>query len=101
MEISINHIQEGEAAIAIVLIFILGFLGVILLVDAVFWRVGVLLFSEPLQIWQFYLVVSTHIGINVRRLVSASVPSCSSPLLKEFSISNSSLVEEAEFGVGF
>ena len=48
MEISLNHIQEEEAAIAIVLIFILGFVWVILLVKVVFWRVGVLLSSKPL-----------------------------------------------------
>jgi hypothetical protein len=68
MEISLDHIQEKEAAIAIVLIFILGFVGVILLVKVVLWRLGVLLSSEPLQIWQVYLVVSIHIGINVGRL---------------------------------
>jgi hypothetical protein len=68
MEISLDHIQEEEAAIAIVLIFILGFVGVILLVEVVLWRLGVLLSSEPLQIWQVYLVVSIHIGINVGRL---------------------------------
>ena len=67
MEISLDHIQE-EAAIAIVLIFILGFVGVILLVEVVLWRVCVLLSSEPLQIWQVCLVVSVDIGINVRRL---------------------------------
>ena len=68
MEISLDHIQEEETAIAIILIFILGFVGVILLVEVVLWRVGVLLSSEPLQIWQVCLVVSIHIGINVRRL---------------------------------
>ena len=68
MEISFDHIQEEEAAIAIVLIFILGFVGVILLVEVVLWRVCVLLSSEPLQIWQVCLVVSVDIGINVRRL---------------------------------
>jgi hypothetical protein len=68
MEISLDHIQEEETAIAIVLIFILGFVGVILLVEVVLWRVGVLLSSEPVQIWQVCLVVSIHISINVRRL---------------------------------
>ena len=68
MEISFDHIQEEEAAIAIVLIFILGFVGVILLVEVVLWRVCVLLSSEPLQIWQVCLVVSVDIGITVRRL---------------------------------
>ena len=68
MEISLDHIQEEEAAIAIVLIFILGFVGVILLVEVVLWRVGVPLSSEPLQIWQICLVVTVDIGINVRQL---------------------------------
>lgn len=68
MEISLDHIQEEEAAIAIVLIFILGFVGVILLVEVVLWRLGVLLSSEPLQMWHVCLVVSIHIGINVGRL---------------------------------
>jgi hypothetical protein len=67
MEISLDYIQEEETAIAIVLIFILGFVGVILLVEVVLWRVGVLLSSEPLQIWQVCLIVSIHISINVRR----------------------------------
>jgi succinate dehydrogenase hydrophobic anchor subunit len=47
MEISLDYIQEEETAIAIVLIFILGFVGVILLVEVVLWRVGVLLSSDP------------------------------------------------------
>ena len=68
MEISLNHIQEEETAIAVVLIFILGFVGVVLLVEVVLRRVGVPLSSEPLQIWQICLVVTVDIGINVRRL---------------------------------
>lgn len=65
MEISLDYIQEEEAAIAIVLIFILGFVGVVLLVEVVLWRVGVLLSSDPRQIC---LVISVDIGISVRRL---------------------------------
>jgi len=68
MEISLNHIQEEETAIAVVLIFILGFVGVVLLVEVVLWRVGVPLSSKPLQIWQICLVVTVDIGINVRQL---------------------------------
>jgi hypothetical protein len=68
MEISLDHIQEEETAIAVVLLFILGFVGVVLLVEVVLWRVGVPLSSEPLQIWQVCLVVSVDIGINIRRL---------------------------------
>jgi hypothetical protein len=67
MDISFDHIQEEETAIAIVLIFILGFVGVVLLVEIVFWRVGLLLSSEPLQIRQVCLVVAVDIGTNVRR----------------------------------
>jgi hypothetical protein len=65
MEISLDHIQEEEAAIAIVLILILGFVGVVLLVEVVLWRVGVLLSSDPRQTC---LVISVDIGIDVRRL---------------------------------
>ena len=68
MEISLNYIQEEETAIAVVLIFILGFVGVVLLVEVVLWRVGVPISSEPLQIWQICLVVTVDIGINVRQL---------------------------------
>jgi hypothetical protein len=75
MEISLNHIQEEETAVAIVRIFILGFVGVVLLVEVVLWRVGVPLSSEPLQIWQVCHVVSVDIGINVRRLgLSVGLP---------------------------
>jgi hypothetical protein len=96
MELALDHIQEEETTIAIVLIFILGFVGVVLLIEVVLWRVGVLLSSdprqiclvisvnvgfdvhrygvsiiptsEPLQIWQVCLVVCVDIGIDVRRL---------------------------------
>jgi hypothetical protein len=68
MEISLDHIQEEQIAIVIVLILILRFVGVVLLVEVVLWWVGVPLSSEPLQIWQVCLVVSVDIGINVRRL---------------------------------
>jgi hypothetical protein len=67
MEISLNHIQEEETIIAVVLIFILGFVGVVLLVEVVLWRVGVLLSSEPAST-SACLVVTVDIGINVRRL---------------------------------
>jgi hypothetical protein len=67
MEISLDHIQEEETTIAIVLIFILGFVGVVLLVEVILWRVGVPLSSEPLQIWQICLVIPINIGIDVHR----------------------------------
>jgi hypothetical protein len=67
MEISLDHIQEEETTIAVVLIFILGFVGVVLLVEVILWRVGVPLSSEPLQIWQICLVISVNIGIDVHR----------------------------------
>jgi cytoskeletal protein RodZ len=105
MEISLNHIQEEETIIAVVLIFILGFVGVVLLVEVVLWRVGVPLSSEPLQICQHQhrrppassspsTSVSTSVGS-----VSASVSSCSSPVSKQLSMSDPSLSEE-ELGVG-
>ena len=50
IELVIDHVQEEETAIAIVLLFILGFVGVVLLIEVVLWRVGVLLSSDPLQI---------------------------------------------------
>jgi len=50
IEISFDHIQKKETAIAIILIFILGFVGIVLLVKIVLWRVSVLLSSELLQI---------------------------------------------------
>jgi hypothetical protein len=68
IEISLNYIQEEETTITIVLIFILGFIGVILLVEVVLRRVGVPLSSEPLQIWQICLVITVNIGINIYRL---------------------------------
>ena len=68
MEISLNYIQEKETTITIVLIFILGFVRVILLVKIVLWQIGVLLSSELLQVWQVCLIVSVNISINVRWL---------------------------------
>jgi hypothetical protein len=68
IELVIDYIQEEETTIAIVLIFILGFIGVILLIEVVLWQVGILLSSDPLQIWQICLAASVDIGINVRRL---------------------------------
>jgi hypothetical protein len=96
IELSLDHVEEKETTIAVVLIFILGSVGVVLLIEVVLWRVGVLLsseprqiwlvvsvnsgidvhwhgtsivrVSEPLQVWQVRLVVSVDIGINVRRL---------------------------------
>ena len=65
MELTLNHIQEEEATIAIVLIFILGSVRVVLLIEVVLWREGVLLSSDPCQIC---LVVLINIGINVRQL---------------------------------
>ena len=56
MKTSLDHIQEEETAIAVVLFFILGFVGVILLVEVILWLVGVSLSSEPSQIWQRFPV---------------------------------------------
>ena len=38
------------------------------MIEVILWRVGVLLSSEPLQIWRVCLVVSVDIGIDVRQL---------------------------------
>jgi hypothetical protein len=59
----------------IILIFILRFVRVILLLEVVLWREGVLLSSDLLQIWQVCVVVSVDISINVIGSVSASVSS--------------------------
>jgi hypothetical protein len=42
--------QKEETSIAIVLILILGFVGVVLVIEIVFWQIGILLSSNPLQI---------------------------------------------------
>jgi hypothetical protein len=70
MELVLDHVEEEDTTIAIVLIFILRLVGVVLLIEVVLWRVGVVLSSDPLQIWQIFLVVVTSfdIGIGVRRL---------------------------------
>jgi len=61
MELSLDHVEEEETTIAIVLLFILGFVGVVLLIEVVLWRVGVLLSSDPRQI------CLVNIGIDVHR----------------------------------
>lgn len=50
MELALDHVQEEDPTIAIVLVFILGFVGVVLLIEVVPWRVGVVLSSDPRQI---------------------------------------------------
>jgi hypothetical protein len=65
MELTLNYTQEEEATIAIVLIFILGSVRVILLIEVVLWRESVLLSSGPCKIC---LVVPIDIGINVCQL---------------------------------
>ena len=67
----LDHVEEEDTIIAIILIFILRFVGVILLIEVVLWRVGVVLSSDPRQICQICLVASfdiVDIGLNVRRL---------------------------------
>jgi putative Mn2+ efflux pump MntP len=66
--LSLDHIKEEDTIITIVLIFILGFVGVILLIEVVLWRVDVVVSSDPRQICQIRLVTSFDIGVNVRRL---------------------------------
>jgi hypothetical protein len=65
MELSLDHVEEEGAIVAIVLIFILGLVQVILLIEVVLRRVGVVLSSDPRQIC---LVASFDIAINVRRI---------------------------------
>jgi len=64
IELVFDHIEEVSSTIFIVFIFILRFIGVILLIEVVLWRVGVVLSCDPRQIC---LVTSIHIvdtGIN-------------------------------------
>ena len=64
MELVFNHIKELSNTTFIVFIFILRFIGVILLIEVILWRVGVILSSDLRQIC---LVTSIHIvdtGIN-------------------------------------
>jgi hypothetical protein len=71
MELRLDHVEEEDTIIAIVLVFILGFVGVILLIEVVLWQVGVVLSSDLRQICQICLIcliAPFDIGINVRRL---------------------------------
>ena len=77
MELSLDHVEEEETTIAVVLIFILGFVGVVLLVEVILWRVGVLLSSDPGQIC---LVISVNVGINVHRHGASMILLTSEPL---------------------
>ena len=64
IELVLDHVEEVGSTIFIVFIFILRFAGVVLLIEVVLWRVGVVLSCDPRQIC---LVTSIHIvdtGIN-------------------------------------
>jgi hypothetical protein len=61
MELCLNHIEEDDTIVAMVLIFILG-VEVIPLTKVVLWRVGVVISSDPPQIG---LATSVAIGVNV------------------------------------
>jgi hypothetical protein len=61
MELCLNHIEEDDTIVAMVLIFILG-VEVIPLTKVVLWRVGVVISSDPTQIG---LATSVAIGVNV------------------------------------
>jgi hypothetical protein len=63
--LTLNHTQEEEATIAIVIIFVLGFIRVVLLIEVVLWREGILRSSGLCKIC---LVVLMNIGINIRQL---------------------------------
>ena len=64
MELSLNHLEEEESTIAVVFIFIFGFVGVVLLIEVILWQVSVLLFSDLRQIC---FAIFVNIGINVHR----------------------------------
>jgi hypothetical protein len=63
--LTLNHTQEEEATIAIVIIFVLGFIRVVLLIEVVLWWEGILRSSGLCKIC---LVVLMNIGINIRQL---------------------------------
>jgi hypothetical protein len=74
IELVLNYIKEVSSTIFIVFIFILRFVGVILLIEVVLWRVGVVLSSDPRQIC-LVTFACFIISIGVRRLgVSIIVP---------------------------
>ena len=77
LELPLDHIKEEETTIAIVFVFILGFVGVVLLIEVILWRVGVLLSSDPGQIC---LVISVNVGINVHRHGASMILLTSEPL---------------------
>jgi hypothetical protein len=78
MELVLDYVEKEDTTIAMALIFILKFVGVVFLIEAVLWRVGIILSSDPRQI---FLITSididasinssfdiVDIGINVRWL---------------------------------
>jgi hypothetical protein len=71
MELCLDHVKEEVTGIVIVLIFILGFVAVVLLIEVVLWRVSVVLFSNSRQICP---VASFDIDIIVRSLHRRIVP---------------------------
>jgi len=74
IELVLDHVEEVGSTIFIVFIFILRFAGVVLLIEVVLWRVGVVLSSDPRQIF-LVTVACFNISIGVRRLgVSIIVP---------------------------
>lgn len=78
MKLCLDHVEEEDAIIAIVLSFILGFVEVVLLIEVVLWWVGVVLSSDPRLICliaSFNVVASVDIGINVCRIgIGVGVP---------------------------
>lgn len=64
IELVLDHIEKEHTTIAIVLIFILRFVGVVLLIEVVLWRVGVVLSSDPRQVCLITSVDIVDIKIN-------------------------------------
>jgi hypothetical protein len=96
-ELSLDHVKEVETIFSIVLIFILGFVGVILLTEVVLWHMRVVLSSDPHQIC---LVASVDSVINVRQLGLDVGLLLRILLSKQFSGSDPSLLSDEE-GFGF
>ncbi|KAH7305390.1 hypothetical protein BKA65DRAFT_520851, partial [Rhexocercosporidium sp. MPI-PUGE-AT-0058] len=59
LELPLDHIEEEETTIAIVFVFILGFVGVVLLIEVILWRICLVI---SVNVW---LVVSVDIGIGI------------------------------------
>jgi hypothetical protein len=62
MELVLDYVEKEDTTIAMALIFILKFVGVVFLIEAVLWRVGIILSSDPRQI---FLITSIDIDASI------------------------------------